>query len=185
MTDFYAQLERQLVDAGRRRESQGHVRRVVAGRARLAMAAGAAVLALAAGGALVPGLLSGTGPATGGGAAPPPAPPAGAEPAPTRSEPLRGIYVAVLNATTRGGLARTVAELLERRGATLGVVSNAPDQSAAQTVVAYAEGMQAPAREVAAVLGVDEVVPFQGPSPLLGNARPAVIVMVGRDRVAP
>ena len=45
--------------------------------------------------------------------------------------------------------------------------------------------MQAPAREVAAVLGVDEVVPFAGAPSMLDAGRPAVIVIVGRDRIAP
>lgn len=183
MTDFYAQLEHQLVDAGRRRAGQGSLRRAATGRARLVAAAGAAVLVLAAGGALVSGLRSGSGTTVPDrGAAPQPAPPA--VPAPLGPQPLRGVGVAVFNGTFTSGLGRTVADLLETRGATILTISSASDQSATETIVSYTDGNEAPARRVAAVLGVDGVVPYKGTPPLPFHGDP-VIVVAGRDRIAP
>lgn len=185
MTDFHAQLERQLVDAGRRRAVRGGWRRAAAGRGRLAVAACAVVLVLAAGGAVVPGLFDRSGSATEGGAVSQPAPLIGAEPAPIRSQSLRGIGVSVLNATTTTGLARTVADLLERRGATILEIRGASDQSLEDTIVSYAGGAKAPAHEVAAVLGVDDVTPFSGTPSMSIPTGPSVLVLVGRDRIAP
>jgi putative intracellular protease/amidase len=182
MTDFYAQLERQLVDAGRRRAVQGRLRRAAIGRGRLVAAVCAAVAVLAAGGALVPGLRSGAGPAADRGTAQQPLPPAALPPPDLPS--LHGIGVAVFNGTTASGIARSVADRLERRGATIFTVTNAADQTAAETIVSYTEGNEAPAREVAAVLGVDGVEPYQGIPPLPFHGSP-VIVVAGRDRIAP
>src|SRR5436305_11450603 len=103
MTDFYTQLEHQLVAAGQRRAGQGRAARAVAGRGRALAAVTAAVAALVvAGAAAVPSVFD-TAPATrapatpGGVRAPVPAA-AGAS--------LAGIHVAVYNTTTRAGLAR-------------------------------------------------------------------------------
>jgi hypothetical protein len=184
MTDFYAQLERELVDAGHRRAAQGRLRRAVMGRGRPLLATGAAVLAAAGGVALVPALrsASSSGPAHSG---PPPAPVAlPASPASPGRAPLRGVRTAVLNGTTRPGLGRVVAGLLEDRGATIDAVANASDQSLRRTVVEYRRGRAGQARRVADVLGVRELAPLTGEDEHVAP-RAQVVVRVGRDRCLP
>jgi hypothetical protein len=181
MTDFYAQLERQLVDAGDRRAAQGGLRRALTGRGRPLLATGAAVLAIAVGAALVPALrsTSSSGPARSGA---PPAPVAAPGPlAPHGRGALRGIRIAVLNGTTQPGLGRAVAGLLQERGATIDTVANASDQTLRRTLVEYRSGRRQQARRVADVLGVRALAPLTGEDERVAP-RAQVVVRVGRDR---
>ncbi len=183
MTDFYTQLERQLIGAGRRPAGAARLRRATLGRGRLVLVLGAVLVAVAVGGAVLSTLRappdSGSRPASDGGA-----PPAVVPPSVDRAATdLRGITVAVLNATTRAGAARSVAERLERQGATVGAIQNAVDQSISQSVVAYTDGNAPRARAVASALGRGRVEPFSGRERLPGHA--AVIVVVGRDLAMP
>lgn len=186
MTDFYAELEDQLITAGRRRAGVGGLRRATLGRGRPALVVAAVLVTVAVAGALVStlGLPSGSGsrPASNG-AAPPAVVPPSVDPV---ARDLRGITVAVLNGTTRAGAGRSVAGRLEQRGATIGTIQNSADQTIGESVVAYTDGKEhrARARAVAAVLGRGRVEPFAGrESPPEGNA--SVIVVVGRDLATP
>jgi hypothetical protein len=181
MTDFYAQLERQLVDACDRRAAQGRLRRAVMGRRRPLLATGAAVLAVAGGAAILPALrsTSSSGPARTGAPAAPVAPPGPLAPAGRGS--LRGIRTAVLNGTTQPGLGRVVAGLLQERGATIDTIANASDQSLRRTVVGYRSGREEQGRRVADVLGVRELAPLTRADAHVAP-RAQVVVRVGRDR---
>ncbi|MEA2149802.1 MAG: LytR cell envelope-related transcriptional attenuator [Solirubrobacteraceae bacterium] len=176
MTDFYAQLEEQLVSAGRRRRTQGRVSRAAAGRGWQLAGAVAAVAAIAA--AVVVAV-------SGQDATRVRAPaPAGAGPStvtvtvPARPS-LRGILVEVFNGTPRTGLARTVADQLERADATVGAVGAGPRLDRARTSVRYRPGKRAQARRVAAVLGVSDVRRATAADGLAPAA--AVRVLVGED----
>jgi hypothetical protein len=175
MTDFYAQLEEQLVTAGRRRKSQGRVGRAVAGRGRALVATMAVAAVLTAGGAVALRSSSTNEPAAP--AAPAPAP----APVP-RGGSLAGIRVAVFNATAQPGLARATGEILKARRAHVAVFGSMPIEPGGRTIVWYKPGAAAQARRVAAVLGVPRVVPFD---PSTGQAIPpptarvTVIVAVG------
>jgi hypothetical protein len=179
MTDFYAQLEAQLVAAGRRRDGHGRVRRSLAGRRRplagagaLAVAAVAAVVVLVA---PVPHDAAQRSPAAR------PARAAPVAPAPSAATDLSGIRVAVLNATTRPGAARATAEVLRSRHARIMAVGNASRQNVATTEVRYRHGARAQALRVAAVLGVARVAPSTSAQPHAGRAE--VVVLVGADRL--
>jgi hypothetical protein len=177
MTDFYAELEQQLVVAGRRRSQRGGVRRALAGRGR--PLAGAAALAVA-----VAAVVVAVGPLQGGAVVQRPghaAPAAPAVPVPPVSRDLSGIRVAVLNATPQPGLAREVAAQLSALHARIVAVGNAPRQHAATTEVRHRRGARAKALRVAAVLGVARVGP--GTSSLRHTGRAEVIVLVGADRL--
>jgi hypothetical protein len=188
MTDFYAQLEDQLVAAGRRRQTQGRVGRAVAGRGRAVLGATVVAVAVAAGVAVaLPGALSGTSeraPAVQPQVTPAPAttpPPATTTPhavVPVPSPSLAGIRVAILNGTTRPGLARAVADWLRRRHATVVSVAGNASQDTAQTVVIYRSDSRAKARRVAAALGG---VPVRASGASPDGRVTAVIVLVGAD----
>jgi hypothetical protein len=177
MTDFYAQLEEQLVAAGRRRKSQGRVARAVAGRGRALVATIAVAAVLTAGGAVALRSSSTNEPAAPAAPAPAPAP----APVP-RGGSLAGIRVAVFNATAQPGLARATGEILKARRAHVAVFGSMPIEPGGRTIVWYKPGAAAQARRVAAVLGVPRVVPFD---PSTGQAIPpptarvTVIVAVG------
>jgi hypothetical protein len=173
MTDFYAQLERQLVDAGRRRTERGRVRGALAGRGR--PLAGAVALAVAIAAAVVVVAV-----APGQRVAVQHGPAAPSAPAPSVANDLRGIRVAVLNGTTQPGLARIVAAQLESLHARIVGVGNAPRQNVAVTAVRHRHGARAKALRVAAALGVASVGPDRGSLPNAGRAE--VIVLVGADR---
>lgn len=185
MNDFYAQLERQLVEAGRRRAGSGRSRLALAGRVRPLLVVAAAVLALVAAIAVAPALRPGSSSEPGGSAAPPAPPVTTPRPAATppagRAPLLLGIVVAVFNATTTTGVAREVADLLEAYRATISVIGSDADQSLAQTVVVYRRGAEVQARRVANVLGVRDVrpQPVDEDSALATVAR--VFVRVGYD----
>jgi hypothetical protein len=177
MTDFYAELEHQLVAAGRRRTERSRVRRALAGRGR--PLAGAAALAVAVVAAVVVAVapLQGDAVVQRRGPAAPAAPPV---PVPLISRDLGGIRVAVLNAWTQPGAARAVAAQLSTLHARIVAVGNAPRQHAATTKVRYRRGARANALRVAAVLGVARVGPAA--SSLPNSRRADVIVLVGADR---
>jgi hypothetical protein len=185
MTDFYAQLEDQLVAAGRRRRAQGPVGRAVAGRGRALVVVTAAVAVLVAGGAVVLPALRTSSPTSRSAApaAPVPVPPVA--PGPARDSILAGIRVAVFNATARPGLGRSVGDELRLHGAHVAVFGSGPPQPGGRTIVRYTRDAEARARRVAAVLGVARVGPYD-PSGPEGNppasARAEVIVLAGYDR---
>jgi hypothetical protein len=174
MSDFYAQLEQQLVAAGRRRNERSRLRRALAGRGRPVAGAGALVAAIAIAAVVVVSVAPGQRDAV------QRSPAAPSAPAPSVANDLRGIRVAVLNGTTQTGLARVVAAQLESLGARIGVVGNAPRQNVAVTAVRYRHGARAKALRVAAALGLARVGPERGSTPNAGRAE--VIVLVGADR---
>lgn len=191
MTDFYSELEEQLLAAGRRRRAQGPVARVVAGRGRVLAVATAtvAVLVVAFAVALPSAVTSvfDRGPTVP--AAPPPAPaPAPAPPpAPGPGVSLAGIRVAVYSATTQQGAARGAGDELRARDAEVAVFGSVPSQPGGRSVVQYVPGAEAKAHRVAAVLGVARVEaydPAQEHANPPESARAAVIVIVGNDRQA-
>jgi hypothetical protein len=174
MNDFYAQLERQLVDAGRLRNERSRMPRALAGRGRPLAGAGALIAAVAIAAAVVVSVAPGQRDAV------QRSPAAPSAPAPSVANDLRGIRVAVLNGTTQTGLARVVAAQVESLGARVVGVGNAPRQNVAVTVVRHRHGARAKALRVAAALGVARVGPVRGSLPNAGRAE--VIVLVGADR---
>jgi hypothetical protein len=183
MTDFYAQLEHQLVAAGRRRQTQGRFGRAVAGRGRVLIATCAAIALLVAGGAVaLPSVLTTSSTSR------PAAPHVAPAPAPARGGSLAGVRVAVLNATTQPGRARTVADRLRRLRARIAVASTAPVQPGAAAGVFYRRGAERQARRVAAALGAAVLGPYRAASsspidPPIGRAD--VVVIVGTNRPLP
>jgi hypothetical protein len=175
MTDFYGQLEKQLLAAGRHRQTQGRMRRAVAGRSRALVATTAVAAVLLAGGAVALRSSSTSEPA----AAPAPAP----APAPVLAGgSLAGIRVAVFNATAQPGLARATGAVLKSRRAHVAVFGSMTIQPGGRTVVWYEPGAAAQARRVAAVLGVPRVAPFdpsRGEAIPPPSARVTVIVAIG------
>jgi hypothetical protein len=193
MNDFYADLERQLVDAARLRARRGRWRTALAGRARPLLAAAAVLVALVVGAALVSGVDLGSSSDPSGGSAgsaghpelaPPTQEPVQTIPAaapPAAAGSLQGIKVAVLNATTAPGAGRAVADLLHRHGATLTVVANAPEQTLADTRVDHEPVALEPARQVARVLETENRGPITGSDSELAQGAD-VVVHVGYDR---
>jgi hypothetical protein len=191
MTDFYSELEEQLLAAGRRRQAQGPVARAIAGRGRVLAVATAAVALLVVAVALsLPNAVTSVfdgGPTVP--AAPPPAPaPAPAPPpAPGPAVSLAGIRVAVYNATTQQGAARGAGDELRARHAEVAVFGSMPSQPGGRSIVQYVPGAEAKARRVASVLGISRVEQYD-PQQAYANppesARAAVIVIVGYDRDA-
>jgi hypothetical protein len=171
VTDFYAQLEEQLVTAARRRDGQGRPQRMLAGRGRR-LAAGALAVAIAA------AVVVSVAPVQRDAAPRRPALPAAPEPS-VRAD-LSGIRVAILNGTTRTGLARATADVLDARHARIAGTGNAARQQLALTEVRYRRGARAKALRVAAALGVGRVGPYAS-SPR-GVRRADVVVLVGADR---
>jgi hypothetical protein len=102
-------------------------------------------------------------------------------PAPSAATDLSGIRVAVLNATTRPGVARATAAVLRSWHARITAIGNAPRQNVATTEVRYRHGARAQALRVAAVLGVARVAPSTSAQPHAGRAE--VVVLVGADRL--
>ena len=195
MNDFYRQLERQLVDAGRRRAHRPRWRSALAGRGRLALAVATALLAGVAAAASISLLGSGSSASAPAGGGVPPAPPAAdgrtvtATPSPEHeqlpSRPLRGTRVAVYNATTSSGVARAAAEGLEAQGATIASVGNSADQTQTRTVVGHRPGAGAQARLVATILGVRDTHPWTDDEAVMARGGADVVVQVGSDRSRP
>lgn len=179
MTDFYAQLEAQLHDAARRHRDRGPARRALAGRGRMLATACVAALALALGlgTAWVVGDDDG---ATMAPAAP--APPTEGPAGPLADSSVRGVRVAVLNATTSVGVARNVADRLGNRGAMIETVGNFVDQQRRTSVVAYRPGHADDARRVLRVLRITLLRPATASERVLAPGSPAIVI-VGRDLV--
>ncbi len=176
MTDFYAQLEEQLLVAGRHRSAQGPARRALSGRGRvLALAC----VVSAAIGAIAVAVIGSNGSTTGIGT--PAAPGGRALPAPAVRGDLEGVRVAVLNATAARGGGRATAEDLAALGARIESISNAAGPGGVRTEVRYRRGASAEARRVAGVLGVRRVTPDTTSPP--ASPRADVIVLVGADRL--
>jgi len=99
-----------------------------------------------------------------------------------------GAIVAVLNGTPVSGLAGQVADTLATAGFKKGVVTNAPDQLRAATLVSYLPGHKSDAEAVAAKLGIkarvepvdDNALSIACPPPAACTAE--VVVTVGSDR---
>jgi hypothetical protein len=183
MTDFFADLERQLVDATPHR-----AQRLRRARARRAAAVATVLLALVAGGAGLAGALTGgdaTNSASSRPAAPAPQPAPTVEQTPPGATPAPGTYtVAVLNATTVPGLARGVANRLQYTKFKIGNVTNAASQDRAATSVEFAPGHRAEARAVARAIDVrpDAVVPATPAERTIAGDQATVIVLVGSDQ---
>ena len=176
MTDFYARLEHQLVDAASRRAAQAPLRRAAAGRGR-AVAAVVACLVLVAGAVGTVRLSAGPGAAG-------PQSPRRANPTdPTQVPRIRldGVSIAVLNGTATSGVARGVADDLQRQGATIAEVADAQKRTLARSVVGYRAGAEAAARRIARVLGISRVAPITGEDAAIAPAAD-VVVRVGHDR---
>jgi hypothetical protein len=176
MTDFYARLEEQLVAAGHRRQAQGRVGRALAGRARVLVAATAVAAALVA-------VIAFALPASNTGAAKnEPATPAAPDTAAAPDARLAGIRVAVYNATAEPGRGRSVGDELRSHGAHVAVFGSMPTQPGGRTIVRYVGDGAAPARRVAAALGVPRIERYD-PSGAYANppptARVSVIVVAG------
>jgi hypothetical protein len=94
------------------------------------------------------------------------------------------VTVSVLNGTSVPGLARTVANNLQRDGYVIGVVSNAPIQQHPTTTVAFAAGGRAAGQAVARAIGVDPSTIVAEDLGTRGAAGPhaQVAVTVGADR---
>jgi len=91
--------------------------------------------------------------------------------------------VAVLNGTTVGGLAASVAERLQSEGYPQGgKVETGPDQTRTSTVVYYAEGKRAQARDVSKLLDGADVSPMDPDSQALAGANAKLLVIVGSDK---
>lgn len=100
----------------------------------------------------------------------------------------KGAVVAVLNGTPISGLASQVARTLTGDGFKRGLVTNAPDQQRATTLVSYLPGHRADAEAVAARLGIKAPVqPVDDNTlsiacPPTGTCTAEVVVTVGSDR---
>jgi len=109
-------------------------------------------------------------------------------PASTTGSSGVGAIVAVLNGTPVSGLAGQVADTLATAGFKKGVVTNAPDQLRAATLVSYLPGHKSDAEAVAAKLGIkapvepvdDNALSIACPPPAACTAE--VVVTVGSDR---
>jgi hypothetical protein len=94
------------------------------------------------------------------------------------------VTVAVLNGTSVPGLARTVANSLQRDGYQIGTVTNAPVQQHSATTVAYGSGGRSAARAVAQAIGVDPTTigPEDTGTRSIAGRQASVVVTVGADR---
>ena len=94
------------------------------------------------------------------------------------------VTVSVLNGTSVPGLARTVANSLQRDGYQIGTVTNAPVQQHATTTVAFGSGGRSAARAVAQAIGVDPTTigPEDVSTRSIAGPQATVVVTVGADR---
>jgi hypothetical protein len=182
--DFFADLERQLVAA-----TPDRARRVRRARVRTAATLSTILVALLAGGVGIAAAVGGAG--DGGASSGTPA--ATAPLTQTRTvAPAAGLgptpgtfVVSVLNGTPVPGLARGVANRLQNEKYKIGNVTNAADQTHAETLVYYATPDCVPAaREVAEALGIKDIRIFKAgraQRAIAGNGA-QVIVVVGSDQ---
>jgi hypothetical protein len=182
MTDFFDDLERQLVAATPHRA--GRVRRARA--RRVAVLSTTLVALLACGAGIAAAVGGGDGDVRHG-------TPVGARPTVTTAPPAAGsrpplgsFTTAVLNGTAVPGLARGVANRLNAAGAKIGNVTNAARQDEATTQVYYARDDCVPAAGKVA-----EVIGFKGEFSLMklprelrviAGDRADVVVVVGSDQ---
>ena len=96
-------------------------------------------------------------------------------------QPKGDTTVAVLNGTTVPGLARAVADKLLAAGYKIGTVTNAPDQQRSATQVAYQQGQERTARQVARTIDVgnDAVVPIDEVTEATAGTDALIVVPVG------
>jgi hypothetical protein len=95
----------------------------------------------------------------------------------------RATRVAVLNGTTQTGLARTVADEVEKARFTISGTENNATQDVPATTVSYRQGNQRAAAIVAQVIGVDRssVQPVDANTSVASDAD--VVVIVGADKI--
>jgi hypothetical protein len=95
----------------------------------------------------------------------------------------RATSVAVLNGTTQSGLARAVADEVEKARFTIALTETNADQAVTTTTVAYRPGQQRAAQIVAQVIGIDKasVQPVDANASVAADAD--VIVIVGADKI--
>jgi hypothetical protein len=95
----------------------------------------------------------------------------------------KAVKVAVLNGTTQTGLAREVADRLEKGGFTIPTVGNNSDQQVPQTIVSYNVGNERAARTVAELIKVDasSVQAIDANTSVAADAD--VVVTVGTDQI--
>jgi hypothetical protein len=95
----------------------------------------------------------------------------------------RATRVAVLNGTTQTGLARTVADEVEKARFTISATETNADQQVPTTTVSYGSGNQRAAQIIAQVLGIDRAS-VQPVDPSTSAAADAdVVVIVGADKI--
>jgi hypothetical protein len=182
MSDFFADLERQLVDATPRR-----AQRLRRARLRRTAALSATLLAVLAGGVGIATAISGGDGATsaGGGPAAAPSAPTSAQTIPG-GDPRRGAHtVAILNGTTVPGLARGVANRLQNARFKIGNVTNAADQTVVRTRVFFARRADMPlAMQAAATVGLRDgtLRPITEALRTIAGDQAAVVVVVGSDQ---
>jgi hypothetical protein len=113
-------------------------------------------------------------------------PPAASPPAAATSTKVNraGTQVAVLNGTTTTGLARGVADKLEKSGFTIIKVGDNADQALSATTISYSGGNVAAARAVARIIGVGNaaVRPTDTNTSVAVGPKAKVVVLVGNDR---
>jgi hypothetical protein len=181
MTDFFADLERQLIDATPRR-----AQRLRRARQRRFAVLSTILLALVAGGAGLATALGGSDAGTSAGGGPSSTTPALTPTSPSpNAVPRRGAYtVAVLNGTTVPGLARGVANRLQNSKLKIGNVTNASDQRRAFTRVTFTPGHADRALRVARLLELlpGVVSPASARERELAGDEASVIVTVGSDQ---
>ena len=96
----------------------------------------------------------------------------------------RATKVAVLNGTTRTGLARTVGDRIEKARFTLGAVTNNVDQAVPATIISYTAGNRPAALVVAKSIGVDSGSVQEADANTTTAAADAdVVVTVGSDQI--
>jgi hypothetical protein len=90
------------------------------------------------------------------------------------------VTVSVLNGTTVGGLAAELGDKLEGQGFQLGNVTNNTDQQRAESVVLFAPGAEAEAKDVGRRLKINQREPIDPDSQTrAGDA--TVVVVAGSD----
>ncbi|MGH2944396.1 MAG: LytR C-terminal domain-containing protein, partial [Solirubrobacteraceae bacterium] len=95
----------------------------------------------------------------------------------------RATHVAVLNGTTRTGLARAVADKVQENQFTIGSVTNNADQSVPTTFVSYTEGHEQAAFAVARIIGIDRGSVQPADANTTAAADADVVVTVGSDQI--
>ena len=179
MTDFFDDLERQLVAATPQRA--GRVRRA---RARRAAALSTTLVALLACGAGIATAVSDHDDARSGRSA---APASRTTPAdtPLVAQPPGTYTVAVLNGTSTPGLARGVANRLQNARFKIGNVTNAATQRRTRTAVYFAREQDvAAATQVAETLSLGDTTlrPMAKSVRLVAGDQARVVVLVGLDQ---